>query len=152
MQQKTSSQTSPFKHFYNMGTSLLQTVLSVLKMYQTLLYFILQIYIFVMQTLYSVPLLSVLWRFHCSYSVSVLIFEVSSCLATVLVHRLFSHQRTYIFPFISFCFLQDAAHAIYTRAMQAALKNSQLVSKHINDCIQTIKFYYFRHLDDTFSS
>ena len=37
---KKSSQTSPFKHSYNMGTSLLQTVLSVLKMYQTLLYFI----------------------------------------------------------------------------------------------------------------
>ena len=42
-----------------------------------------------------------------------------------------SHGLTYIFHFISFCFLQDAAHAIYTRAMQAALKNSQLVSKHV---------------------
>lgn len=124
--------------------------LSVLKMYQTLLYFILQIYTFVMQTLCSVPLASVLWRFHCSYSVSVLIFEVSSCLTTVLVQ--FSHQHTYIFHSISFCFLQDAAHAIYTRAMQAALKNSQLVSKHINDCVQTIKFYLFRHLDGMYSS
>ena len=38
-----------------MGTSILQTVLSVLKMYQTLLYFILQICTFVMQTLCSVP-------------------------------------------------------------------------------------------------
>ena len=112
-----------------MGTSLLQTVLSVLKMYQTLLHFILQIYTFVC----SVPLVFVLWRFHCSYSVSVLIFGVSSCLATVLVQftqcRL--HGLTYIFHFISICFLQDAAHAIYTRAMQAALKNSQLVSKHV---------------------
>lgn len=80
VQQKTSSQTSAFKHLYNMGTSILQTVLSVLKMYQTLLYFtlldfILQIYTFVMQTLCSVPLVSVLWRCHCSYSVSVLILR-----------------------------------------------------------------------------
>ena len=97
VQQKTSSQTSPFKHSYNMGTSILQTVLSVLKMCQTLLYYILQIYTFLLQTLCSVPLVSVFWRFHCSYSVSVLILRsILSSYSACPIYTMQPWTRIYI--------------------------------------------------------